>query len=626
MEVIPAENYPGGQLSREDSFRVIEIRPGERNAPIHVRLLTTNLQDCASYEALSYAWGDLSRTEPIHVVAVGSGGGVRPSAPLPVTTGCADALRRLRLQTGPRTLWVDSICINQSLIPERNQQLHLMPRIYSGASRVVIYLGESSGADGSDVVMDWLRELHEPSDSSTGHLPAPDLEVIRNFLGRRWFTRVWVLQEVRLAREATVVCGDREVPWAAFRELRDWKFNNSVDKGPHRFWKLPYTVQSLVTDGPVSVLPWLPSYHARLLHKLVHTRDLGATDARDKLFAIIPLLEWEIWRHREARPDAYPTNHGQADGEATEFDFYGHPLAKIFIELARELINGTGLYVLYCAATPTAAPGLPSWVPDWSVKSPQVFRDRPELDSLFDNDLSLFNLNPEMPKTWLFSDYTASHGEHGTQLHVEAASGGTIAKLGDVCDIRIDYFPLEQWEGLCEPAHLEVEPDERHLSRFIRVLFKGGISHEHVAVQAVAAIREYNHDKSGKPSHEPPAVFSVLVLASTAQETALMDIFQSTQPSFQRQAERIFHACHRQRLFVTDVGYLGLAPEAVRVGDHVMVIKGLDAPFVVRSELASSDGPGAVRLLGTCYREPSGTTDYGKELYHSSNFEERVIR
>ncbi|KAK7942521.1 HET-domain-containing protein [Apiospora aurea] len=601
MEATAAESYPGGQLNQEDSFRVIEIQPGERNAPINVRLVTTNLQDCAPYEALSYAWGDLTQTESIEVVTTTLDNGDNPSAPLSVTISCADALRRLRCRKAPRSLWVDAICINQTRVPERNHQLLLMPRIYSGASRVVIYLGESNGADSSDAVMDWLREIHEPSDSS-GHLPPPDLNVIREFLGRRWFTRVWVLQEVRLAREAIVVCGDREVSWDAFRELRDWVANRRVYEGRHRFWDLPYTVQSLVSDGPVSVLSWLPSYHAQLLHKLVHTRDLGATDPRDKLFAVIPLLEWEIWRYREAYPAAAPKESGRADCETTEFDYYGLSPAEIFTDLARELINGIGLRVLYCAATPAAIPGLPSWAPDWSYNNPQVYHVA---------FLRLYGLA----------------GETGTQLRVEAASGGTIAKLGDVCDMHTDYLPLEQWEALCEPAHLECELDQRDLSRFIDVLFKGDTFNESAAIQAVAAVKRYNHDKSGDPSPKPSSHSLDWIFKGTAQETALMDIFQSALPSFQRQAERLFHACHRQRLFVTDAGCLGLAPEAARIGDQVMIIKGLDAPFVVRPEFASSDGPEAVLLLGTCYVERGTKTEAGRvDLYHTISYEERVIR
>ncbi|KAK8131698.1 HET-domain-containing protein [Apiospora sp. TS-2023a] len=645
-----ANGYPGGPLDEKDSFRVIEIQPGERNEPVTVRLITTNLRDCSSYESLSYAWGDLTQTEPIQVVAARIGHDDSPKASLSVTTGCADALRRLRSDTTPRTLWVDSICINQSLIPERNQQLRLMSRIYSGASRVVIYLGESSGADGSDTVMDWLRELHEPSNAAAGHIPAPDLSVLHEFLDRRWFTRVWVLQEVRLARGATVVCGDREVSWDAFRELRDWKRNSRTFRGPHRVWTLPYAVQSLVTDVSGR---FLPPYSARLLRLLVDTRDLGATDVRDKLFALLPLLAWEGNRHREARlaadtsdddddrpaADTSDDDDDQAGFVTLECDYERSP-AEVFKQLARNLINAVGLQVLYCVATPTTISGLPSWVPDWGTKPRQTARRGAEQNRFLPRPLK-HNIDTETSGSWHFSDYTTSHGEHGTQLHVQAASGGTIARLGELCDVYSNSFPLEQWEGLCDPVHLEDGPGDpsgsdpwRHRSsRFVRVLFQDRIPYEDVAAKAVEAIREYNLEKSGSRRSSPETTaelrrWQIKLGGDAKEETALVDIFQAMAPSYQRQTELVFQCCHARRLFVTDNGYLGLAPETARVGDRVMVIKGLEVPFVARrTEDAGDGGLEAVRLLGTCYREAlSLKANGGEDTDHLMNYQERLIR
>lgn len=631
-----AHGYPGGPLDDEDSFRVIEIQPGERDDPIIVRLVTTNLRDCSSYEALSYAWGDLTETESIQVVAATRPGhDDSPKAPLPVTIGCADSLRRLRSGTATRTLWVDSICINQTLVPERNQQLRLMSHIYSGAARVVIYLGESSGADSSEVVMDWLRELHEPSDAAAGHLPAPDLTVLRAFLGRRWFTRVWVLQEIRLAREAIVVCGDREVTWDAFRELRDWWRNCGMSRESNGSWDLPYTVGSLISDA-TDWIPWfLPSYPVRLLRLLVGTQFLGATDARDKLFAVLPLLTWESRRHRETHA-AFDGNDDGDDDDPTSFvapecDYRRRP-ADLFTQLARDLINAVGLQVLYYAATPTALPGLPSWVPDWGVETTHTWRNRRErgrsLMSLFLNS----NINKETPRTWNFSDYTTalSGEQQRTQLHISAAVGDAISKIGDVCDVYADNFPLEQWEGLCDPVHLgEDGPGScpGNGSRFVQVLFKDEVRIKDVAIKAAEAIKEYNLEKSG---HRPPQSTAVLLgsfIHFDARDTGLADIFKSMALSYERQMELIFQCCHLRRLFVTEAGHLGLAPEAARVGDRVMAIQDLDVPFIVRSGGSDDDGLEAVRLLGTCYREKlSLMAEGGKDANHPINYEERVIR
>lgn len=73
-------------------------------------------------------------------------------------------------------------------------------------------------------------------------------------------------------------------------------------------------------------------------------------------------------------------------------------------------------------------------------------------------------------------------------------------------------------------------------------------------------------------------------------------------------------------------GHLRLAPEAARIGDQVLAIKGLDVPFVVRSEGADDDGFEAVRLLGTSYKEEPSFEAEGEDMDQLINYEERVIR
>jgi hypothetical protein len=61
-----------------------------------------------------------------------------------VTENCDRALRDLRDDTAPITLWVDAICINQKDPDERAQQVSLMSEIYRYADEVLIWLGEGS--------------------------------------------------------------------------------------------------------------------------------------------------------------------------------------------------------------------------------------------------------------------------------------------------------------------------------------------------------------------------------------------------------------------------------------------------------------------------------------------------
>jgi len=63
---------------------------------------------------------------------------------LSITASLDEALRHLRRKDGTsRLLWVDPVCINQEDVPERGSQVGIMGEIYTKASSVVVWLGES---------------------------------------------------------------------------------------------------------------------------------------------------------------------------------------------------------------------------------------------------------------------------------------------------------------------------------------------------------------------------------------------------------------------------------------------------------------------------------------------------
>ena len=120
--------YPGGTLNEEDSFRLIEIHAGNHEDPLTISLLQCHLNDAPSYEALSYVWGDPTATVPIQII--GYHNTKNDQSPFYITVNCFAALTRLRYPTSRRTIWVDSICIDQSQVSERNHQLSLIPILH----------------------------------------------------------------------------------------------------------------------------------------------------------------------------------------------------------------------------------------------------------------------------------------------------------------------------------------------------------------------------------------------------------------------------------------------------------------------------------------------------------------
>jgi hypothetical protein len=50
-------------------------------------------------------------------------------------------------------VWIDTLCISQTDIPERNRQLRIMPHIYMRAQTVKVWLGKQPAYDHCDAVL-----------------------------------------------------------------------------------------------------------------------------------------------------------------------------------------------------------------------------------------------------------------------------------------------------------------------------------------------------------------------------------------------------------------------------------------------------------------------------------------
>ena len=203
-------------------IRLIRLRPGDWDDPIICDLIYLPLDDRPKFMALSYAWGDPTRTRPITL----------DGQPYNITTNLFRALRRLRymlIKAGemPETfltesidsfhLWADAICINQNNDEEKTSQISRMRDIYSLAGRVCAWLGENEENDRKIIYQimgmahclglesrmwtEYLSELFDNSD--------PLFESFGNGLielsSRQWWSRIWVIQEVCLASTTPIL-------------------------------------------------------------------------------------------------------------------------------------------------------------------------------------------------------------------------------------------------------------------------------------------------------------------------------------------------------------------------------------------------------------------------------------
>jgi hypothetical protein len=109
-------------------------------------------------------------------------------------------------------LWIDQICIAQSNIAERNGQVALMATIYTHASMGLVWLGKHP-SDGPGLVYDYLERCKStPVDKLNSWKQLTDEEqadagLLKRFNDAReafcsnpYWTRVWIIQELKLLR------------------------------------------------------------------------------------------------------------------------------------------------------------------------------------------------------------------------------------------------------------------------------------------------------------------------------------------------------------------------------------------------------------------------------------------
>jgi len=189
-------------------FRILALQPGEPTDPILCQVVKQDLDHIVQgYTALSYTWGDMSKTAtircvmddrtPIPLRSTGPDARNSDTGELQVAENLLGALQWCRRRDDLTVWWVDAICIDQENVDERSQQVLIMAEIYGRATKTLIWLGEASEGtdDGLKLVEDLyatppqqgIRVRFQPLSEALSSLHHSGL---RNILQRSWFRRV----------------------------------------------------------------------------------------------------------------------------------------------------------------------------------------------------------------------------------------------------------------------------------------------------------------------------------------------------------------------------------------------------------------------------------------------------
>lgn len=173
-----------------------------------------------------------------------------------------------------------------------------------------------------------------------------------------WWKRIWVVQEIIMPGDATMLYGSVSAPWNIFEKAASsFEFHSSTCCADHAN-NLPRDLTGVLIDfsNKVHDIEELRSAHKSksqempLLKLLQKFRSREASDLRDKVYALIGLVE--------NGPNIVPN--------------YFFNDRQVYTKTTLEIIHSTKSYaILSTDAGRKFRNDLPSWVPDWAAPGAQ---------------------------------------------------------------------------------------------------------------------------------------------------------------------------------------------------------------------------------------------------------------
>jgi Heterokaryon incompatibility protein (HET) len=628
------------------TIRLLRISRGKGSFIVgELKHFSLDSRECPTYTALSYVWGT-NNHYPKEIILNGHRFLVLQSLYPALEVICDTP------NLSSDWWWIDSICINQGddkeAKTERSSQVHLMERIYRHAKRTVGWLGEMSpegeakedgevtenGEDAIDflyVLLKNRRRLESQEQKAVQELSdRAKWANLEKFLRRRWWKRVWTLQEYIISPEFIFYCGKK---W-----MRRHDF------------KVATLLVNQCREVDETLIKWEafnPAWNRRRLYNLyregtrmplvgliAYVSDCGSTDPRDRIYSLLGLA---------------------TDKELGDPPNYNSDVNKVYLEFAKSFVETYKSLDIICfahlfnqyAVEPALQSALPSWVPDWRaevlpfvvpVMASQSARtyignfrpireielsgdatvyesagSGPALEIAFSDDFRLLICKGILVdcvdgigglkvgrSDWFGSKVSeeghrcinstssinspAAFGGNGGTLHRDEINPGESSKIiEDTSRCLVlnrkdryltyptppNYF-LKDFQSLCLTAI--ARPTDVHHQFF-----------DWFQLNKFLYIRGHSLEELCKSTENLD--LSHLRLTDSMGEMSFTSRFNDTTKGMTR------------RLITTNEGYLGMAPYRVRKGDKICVLLGCNIPLVLRQRKDES----SYEVIGECY-------------------------
>jgi Heterokaryon incompatibility protein (HET) len=623
-------DYGYQQLHGVAAIRLLHVEPGYGSEPITCHLSHTSLTSKPIYEALSYTWGSTGRPQVI------SCDGYK----IPVTRNLYAALVRFRLKDEPRVMWIDALCINQKDNNEKTTQIRLMGDIYKNAQRGLVWLGDESKDDRAAIhvlyslktFISWYRTettrgtLHGQGrtisfETPEVHKKLLDLNIsarawgyLNQFFQRPWFSRVWIIQEAVFVANSPlptlVVCGSFEITWMDLANVAEGIVSLGLFflYGSGHLEKLGHMAICLIEKLRHSTSD---SSSRRLLTMLNSTRESGATNPKDKVFALYGLLGSE-----------------EADSPLLLPD-YTKNVASIYTDVAIYILR-TSRSLNLLQSIPWTLPqhggsggisGLPSWVPDWSRRHavPQLQSDMFHAGGRERSDFRIYEGEKVLAIRGKYLDCLETlmdpnavlESQRDRELQVPDQAGqDQTDRLAVLREFAPRIRHKRGWYQSCLSACWRLSPrspKEDFPLPPIEDIYLTGEPLQEAFWRTLICNMDMEHRKAGPgyrdhwlALHTLYSRFEDVVNTNlNLQQILAMMAFEEPMGLF----------AEGRRFCTTSNGFMGWVPQQAQLGDMLCVFSGSKVPFLLRRALFERNDlpflirPGAeyFKVIGECY-------------------------
>jgi len=537
----------------EFDFELTGAYPNE--ITIHATMDIYNVGNAPQYKALSYNWGSHDGSSKIKV----------NGTLILVTPNLLAALQQLYLnqsRNGKSKLWIDAICINQSDNREKNHQVMRMKEIYTNAVEVIVWIGKLDNL--SSIAFDTLERFSIYDSTQDGSATYKDIldtieerrTAVQYLMERPYFGRVWVIQEVVVAKNATIHCGTFMIDFELLH-LATMRMTSS------RFFPFSISAQNLIHLGH-----WRRSFRELDaagreenldLRIFMDSRDRDATNLSDKVFSLRGIA-----------------NDSLAEGIAID---YGKSTERVYTEFAKNMLNVRPyLRVLSSVVIQHRTMSslyLPSWVPDWSQQVHlgcilnRYYRFDPQ---------KLFCAAGATTPRVTVSKSSDTIGVEGIRLDTVSRIIPVMSLLKAKDENSISVTEASLREIAAEITPLETYPftGEPFWKAFFRTL----------TTDRMAFSSRIDEDYRTK-------------FLSSFTDWKLNEGQNLHSEAWNEVSKTIGDIIEYKDMFLTTQGYLGLSQEGFQVSDIVCIFLGGEVPFLLRESTSASGG--RFQFLSECY-------------------------